>query len=102
MNFYDFLQTVTYENVAKEMPETYLAKDVKKEKAIVFWSSGTTGLPKGISHSHYSAWNLMGQLPNEFPFYENVVTTQCFFHVGGFMTAMTALKKRQEYFHVSN
>ena len=59
------------------------------ETAIIFWSSGTTGIPKGIQHSvkymkrYLYLFELMkSRGPRKIP----KITTTCFFHVGGFIS----------------
>ena len=64
-------------------------------------SSGTTGLPKGICHSHFSALHFMGYAKTFNTVDTPSVTTTCFFHVGGFLTGILALEGRNTFNHVS-
>lgn len=58
------------------------------------------GAPKGICHSHTSAWNWGGYSNSFIKEHSNTVTTTCFFHVGGFFTGINACVKHQSYYHV--
>ena len=82
-------------------PVVFADDELKDEVCVVFWSSGTTALPKGIQHTHYSALNWMGWAAAVAAEKANSVTTTCFFHVGGFYTGTLALMKKQTYYHVS-
>lgn len=82
------------------LPEAVDADDVMVDRLVVFWSSGTTGLPKGICHSHFSSWNAFSTFGDELPTHANNVTTTCFFHVGGFFVAFRSILERQSYYHV--
>ena len=64
-------------------------------------SSGTTGLPKGICHSHWSALHFMGYAKTFNTFGAPSVATTCFFHVGGFLTGTLSLECRNTFNHVS-
>lgn len=76
--------------------------NIMKDRLVVFWSSGTTGLPKGICHSHFSAWNALSAMSDEIPAHCNNVGTTCFFHIGGFFFGIRSILERQSYFHVCN
>lgn len=84
-----------------EAPDPVDTGDVMNDRLVVFWSSGTTGLPKGICHSHFSAWNAFSALSDEIPTHCNNVSTTCFFHIGGFFVGIRSIRERQSYFHVS-
>ena len=59
------------------------------------------GSPRGICHSHTSAWNWGGFSNYFITEHSNLVTTTCFFHVGGFFTGVNACRKHSSYYHVS-
>ena len=61
----------------------------------------TTGLPKGICHSHWSALHFFGYAKTLVIFDAPSVATTCFFHVGGFLTGTLALERRNTFHHVS-
>lgn len=84
----------------REAPEPVAVSNTKKDTCLIFWSSGTTGLPKGICHSHYSAFNFPGFMSSLLTPNTPAVSTTCFFHVGGFFTGILAIVKRQTYYHV--
>lgn len=86
----------------REAPDPVAVKNTKTETCIIFWSSGTTGLPKGICHSHFGAFHFPGFGKSMVTPNSPAVTTTCFFHVGGFFTGMLALEKRQTYHHVKS
>ena len=74
--------------LASEVDECFakdpvLVEDTLKDCAQVFWSSGTTGRPKGILHSQQSVWNMLQAQDNTNIF--DVVTTLHFFHFGGYL-----------------
>ena len=81
------------------------------ETAIIFWSSGTTGIPKGIQHTvRYMKKILFWMNKNKDPFKDAYLTTTCHFHVGGFVSPLGIRNKNQSTFytwlhghlHVSN
>ena len=82
-------------------PDPVEIQNPKTETCIIFWSSGTTGLPKGICHSHFSALHFMGYAKTFNTVDTPSVTTTCFFHVGGFLTGILALEGRNTFNHVS-
>ena len=84
-----------------EAPDPVVAKNPSKDTNIIFWTSGTTGLPKGICHSHFSTHHFGGIIGKSVVKPDTPsVTTTCFFHVGGFFTGVLALEKRMTYNHV--
>jgi len=55
---------------------------------IIFWSSGTTGKPKGIQHTNKLLMNSLQKMP--FPPGATTLQSTCFFHIGGFFLPVTA------------
>jgi len=80
-------------------PETYTDEQMRKEVFHVFWSSGTTGVPKGIAHSQFSVLNWTGF--SAIVGRDNITyaSTTTFYHVGGFINAINAIAKRRSYWH---
>ena len=57
------------------------------ETFVIFWSSGTTGQPKGIEHSINSYRYALAAIQKSSPKSNSKITwmtTTCFFHAGGF------------------
>ena len=81
----DFLEN------AEKLPQPPLLQDgtpKDDETHIIFWSSGTTGLPKGIQHPNRNFRYQLAGLKESSG--STSVTTTCFFHGGGF-TVLTQL-----------
>ena len=97
------LQTLLQFANPNEVPEPVDASDIIQDVLLVFWSSGTTGLPKGICHGHFSSWNAFNSIGSSIMdrVTNAIVTTTCFFHIGGFFTSMRTLCERQSNYHVS-
>lgn len=49
---------------------------------VVFWSSGTTGKPKGIQHTQKMLIYNLQQI--QFPPGSTTIQSTCFYHIGGF------------------
>ena len=58
------------------------------------------GSPKGICHSHTTAWNWGGYSNYFIKEHSTMVTTTCFSHVGGFFTGINACRTHSSYYHV--
>ena len=69
----------------KGLKEPEVEQFEEDDTIIIFWSSGTTGLPKGIQHSVKTFQYVIGDLESRRAFNDVLgMTTTCFFHVGGF------------------
>ena len=53
---------------------------------VFFWSSGTTGKPKGIAHTRRLLQ--MSLAESQFPRPSTILQTTCFYHTGGFFLAL--------------
>ena len=62
-----------------------------EDVAIIFWSSGTTGIPKGIQHTvkYFRAMlHYLKSSKNRVKTKCTNLTTTCYFHVGGFFSPL--------------
>ena len=66
-----------------------------------FFSINALGLPKGICHSHFSAYNFFGPCIDLMKPHTSVVATTCFFHVSGFFSGINAMRIHQTDYHVN-
>ena len=51
LDLVDALRTCVLDSEKAERPVQYTDKELKEKTCLVFWSSGTTGLPKGTAQS---------------------------------------------------
>lgn len=65
----------------------------KKDRAAVLYTSGTTGKPKGVIHTHGSLWSNADVLANYWQFAESDVLLHVLpiFHLHGLFTAMNVV-----------
>ncbi|XP_059093403.1 luciferin 4-monooxygenase-like isoform X1 [Tigriopus californicus] len=74
--------------------------DTESDVPLVFWSSGTTGHPKAICHTHFSALRMGGVTFNFMEPKMSLVISTCFFHGGGFIAALFSFMRHQCCHHM--
>ena len=61
---------------------------------VIFWSSGTTGVPKGIQHCVKYFRKMVPDYQDrgsKSPLFSTYLQSTCYFHVGGFISPMNAI-----------
>lgn len=69
--------TVSSLAALKESPEFIPYCPEREDLAVIIYSSGTTGLPKGIAHSHESRFNFASNFAAQFRFNARSVALSC-------------------------
>jgi len=64
----------------------------EEDLASILWTSGTTGLPKGICQSHQAAFLMANAYDMAFKWNSVTVTNQSFFHALGFSFIAASLR----------
>jgi len=67
-------------------PKPAATKNAWEDCSIIFWSSGTTGRPKGICHSQQTLWSILH--PGLSRPKLNFFFALHYFHIGGFMSML--------------
>ena len=91
--------------IGQDLKKPEVEKFDEEDTAVIFWSSGTTGQPKGIQHSFKTLQYIIGNLENyvlgvfDKPTRRSGdittgVATTCFFHVGGFLSPFANIFER--------
>ena len=89
--FQTFLNKAEDDEKVVELPN---AKLDDNDSFVIFWSSGTTGKPKGIEHNIYYSKNLIHGLfsrGSKSPKFSKYLQTTCYFHVGGFISPLNSM-----------
>ena len=95
--FTDFIDTSEGEMEYK-IPSLQDGPMADNDTAIIFWSSGTTGIPKGIEHTvRYIKKMFFWMKNSKNPFKEAYLTTTCHFHVGGFLSPLDVRNRARTF-----
>ena len=85
------------ENAHKLPPVPAQAPNNDDDTWAIFWSSGTTGHPKGIQHTHLYLRHVIKRMQMDRLGIEAIMGSTCFFHFGGYITPMTICFKKYRF-----
>ena len=95
--FYSYHETIKEAENEPQPPLLQNGQLQDEDTVLIFWSSGTTGLPKGIQHTFKAFKYMISSMEKrQSGNIGKALTTTCFFHAGGFATPFENLVKKTQ------